>query len=138
MPVHEAIRFWQREYSRPASSSHKHSSGCDHSWSKDSKRYTYNICHLYGLEGSRISYSAHSCYSMQVRSYRIREYSLFMPVCAGYDHSWCKDSKRYTYNICHCMVWKGPELYFCTPRRVSRKLWTVEETVSWMQQLHKR
>ncbi|XP_072033513.1 DNA primase large subunit-like [Amphiura filiformis] len=64
MPVHEAIRFWQREYSQP-SSNHSHSTGCDHSWSKDRKRYTYNIRHLYGLEGSRTNYRAHSCYAMQ-------------------------------------------------------------------------
>ncbi|KAK3611195.1 hypothetical protein CHS0354_009447 [Potamilus streckersoni] len=60
MPVHEALMFWRKEYSHETSKN-----GCSHTWSSNEKRYTYNIRHLYGLEGSRINYRGHCCSSLQ-------------------------------------------------------------------------
>ncbi|XP_066264384.1 uncharacterized protein [Branchiostoma lanceolatum] len=56
LPVQEAVDFWQQEYSKPACRD-----GCTHHWARDGRRYTYNIRHLYGLEGSRINYRSHCC-----------------------------------------------------------------------------
>ncbi len=55
----EALAFWSWHYSRHAIPSSE--AGCSHSWKKDMRRYVYSIGHLYGLEGSRRNYSAHSC-----------------------------------------------------------------------------
>ncbi|XP_022103190.1 probable DNA primase large subunit [Acanthaster planci] len=67
LPVSEAVRFWQKEYSQP-SCNYGDSRGCTHDWKRDGKRYVYSIRHLYGLEGSRINYKAHSCRAIQERS----------------------------------------------------------------------
>ncbi|XP_038071650.1 probable DNA primase large subunit [Patiria miniata] len=64
LPVSEAVKFWRREYSQP-SCHHGDSAGCTHTWQRDGRRYTYSIRHLYGLEGSRVNYKAHSCRSIQ-------------------------------------------------------------------------
>ncbi|XP_071510470.1 uncharacterized protein [Diadema antillarum] len=64
LPVDDAIQLWRSEYSQP-SGCHGSTGGCQHSWARDWKRYTYNIRHLYGLEGSRTNYRAHSCRSIQ-------------------------------------------------------------------------
>ncbi|XP_072181027.1 DNA primase large subunit-like [Diadema setosum] len=64
LPVDDAIQLWKSEYSQP-SGCHGSTGGCQHSWARDWKRYTYNIRHLYGLEGSRTNYRAHSCRSIQ-------------------------------------------------------------------------
>ncbi|XP_053372664.1 uncharacterized protein LOC123561011 [Mercenaria mercenaria] len=61
LSVHEALMFWRKEYSQSPSNN----DGCCHTWSKDEGRYTYNIRHLYGLEGSRINYRGHSCTALQ-------------------------------------------------------------------------
>ncbi|KAL3854974.1 hypothetical protein ACJMK2_014208 [Sinanodonta woodiana] len=60
MSVHEALMFWRKEYSLET-----FKSDCSHTWSSNEKRYTYNIRHLYGLEGSRINYRGHCCSSLQ-------------------------------------------------------------------------
>ena len=57
--------FWRNEYSHQCK--HKEIK-CLHSWDKDAKRFIYNIRHLYGLEGGRTNYSAHTCASLQVNS----------------------------------------------------------------------
>ncbi|XP_065343639.1 uncharacterized protein LOC135941828 [Cloeon dipterum] len=62
MPVKEAIDFWRREYSTPAS---KCGANCSHSWQKDERRYVYSIRHLYGLEGARTNYAAPACLNLQ-------------------------------------------------------------------------
>ena len=54
--------FWKKEYSH----SPTNNNGCCHNWAENEKRYTYNIRHLYGLEGSRINYRGHSCKALQV------------------------------------------------------------------------
>jgi len=59
--ANEAILFWQQEYSKAS----KHRT-CKHDWYNNASRYVYNIRHLYGLEGSRKNYRAHSCQSLQV------------------------------------------------------------------------
>ncbi|XP_071823307.1 uncharacterized protein [Apostichopus japonicus] len=65
LPMTEALTFWKHEYSLPeVDKSGKEING-EHSWQKDRKRYTYNIRHLYGLEGSKIDYKAHSCKFLQ-------------------------------------------------------------------------
>lgn len=56
--------FWRNEYSQKCKD-HKETK-CLHSWNKDAKRYIYNIRHLYGLEGCRINYRAHTCATLQV------------------------------------------------------------------------
>ncbi|KAI8494084.1 hypothetical protein Bbelb_284310, partial [Branchiostoma belcheri] len=56
LPVQEALSFWKQEYSRPGCGE-----GCTHHWDRDGRRYTYNIRHLYGLEGSRVNYRSHCC-----------------------------------------------------------------------------
>lgn len=61
LPVHEALMFWRQEYSHLPSNK----KSCSHDWSRDEARYSYNIRHLYGLEGSRINYRGHSCQSLQ-------------------------------------------------------------------------
>ncbi|KAL5005853.1 hypothetical protein ScPMuIL_017011 [Solemya velum] len=61
LPLHEALVFWRNEYSKDATSK----DGCVHTWQEHEGRYTYNIRHLYGLEGSRINYRAHCCQSLQ-------------------------------------------------------------------------
>ncbi|XP_033101372.1 DNA primase large subunit-like isoform X1 [Anneissia japonica] len=65
LSVNDAINFWKMEYSRPQKSKIDAHHACSHSWSKDAKRYTYSIRHLYGLEGSHINYRSHSCTSIQ-------------------------------------------------------------------------
>jgi len=65
LPVEDCLELLRSEYSRPAlqnGQQHK----CEHSWDKDAKRYTYGTRHLYGLEGGRVNYSAHTCQSIQV------------------------------------------------------------------------
>ncbi|XP_059474405.1 uncharacterized protein LOC132196042 [Neocloeon triangulifer] len=62
MPVKDAIAFWRRHYSMPATCC---GSNCTHSWQKDERRYVYSIRHLYGLEGSRTNYSAPMCSTLQ-------------------------------------------------------------------------
>ncbi|XP_029644035.1 DNA primase large subunit isoform X1 [Octopus sinensis] len=65
LPVHEAIMFWRNEYSQSCADA-KTAGSCNHTWHKDEKRYVYNIRHLYGLEGSRVNYRAHTCSHIQV------------------------------------------------------------------------
>ncbi|XP_070570523.1 uncharacterized protein [Ptychodera flava] len=64
LSVSDALQFWKTEYSKTHCG---HGEGCTHNWAKDGKRYTYNIRHLYGLEGSCTEYRAHSCRSIQER-----------------------------------------------------------------------
>ncbi|XP_071791342.1 uncharacterized protein [Asterias amurensis] len=64
LPITQALRFWQREYSQTPRC-HENTPGCTHNWQRDGRRYTYSIRHLYGLEGSRVNYRAHSCRSLQ-------------------------------------------------------------------------
>ncbi|XP_013421355.1 DNA primase large subunit isoform X1 [Lingula anatina] len=61
LPVHEALRFWREEYSQEP----HHSAGCRHNWREERDRYTYNIRHLYGLEGARKNYRGHDCDTIQ-------------------------------------------------------------------------
>ncbi|KAK3082675.1 hypothetical protein FSP39_002306 [Pinctada imbricata] len=63
MPIYEALQFWRSEYSKMSTSSED---GCHHHWQQNSRRYTYNIRHLYGLEGSKVNYKGHCCLSLQV------------------------------------------------------------------------
>ncbi|XP_013781854.2 DNA primase large subunit-like isoform X2 [Limulus polyphemus] len=70
LPVEEAIKFWEKEYSQPPTCGHSSSlsrTGCSHEWSKDHRRYVYNVRHLYGCEGGRKDYSAHCCGALQTR-----------------------------------------------------------------------
>ncbi|BFZ16460.1 hypothetical protein BsWGS_19499 [Bradybaena similaris] len=64
LPVNDALLLWKREYSVPTKSSK--SKICQHRWQGNERRYIYNIRHLYGLEGSRTNYRAHSCSAIQV------------------------------------------------------------------------
>lgn len=57
MTVDEALGFWREEYSQP----HTCTCACSHNWQTDTRRFTYSIRHLYGLEGSRKNYSAPNC-----------------------------------------------------------------------------
>jgi len=67
LPVDDCVQLIRTEYSRPAVQfDQKHK--CEHSWDKDSRRYTYGTRHLYGLEGARKEYSSHSCFAIQVRT----------------------------------------------------------------------
>ncbi|ELU11283.1 hypothetical protein CAPTEDRAFT_208161 [Capitella teleta] len=59
LPLNEALHFWRQEYSQP---------GPRHSWKDEERRYTYNIRHLYGLEGSRRNYRSHCCESLQIET----------------------------------------------------------------------
>lgn len=63
LPVHEALLLWKREYSTPVTNA---SASCHHGWHGNERRYIYNIRHLYGLEGNRVNYKAHSCSTIQV------------------------------------------------------------------------
>lgn len=38
---------------------------CGHSWDDSKRRYIYSIEHLYGKQGSRKNYKAHSCDTLQ-------------------------------------------------------------------------
>lgn len=64
MAVDQALAFWREEYSQPHTCTHS----CSHNWQTDEKRFTYSIRHLYGLEGSRKSYSAPNCSAICVRA----------------------------------------------------------------------
>ena len=55
-----------------------------HSWQKDSRRLTYSVGHLYGVEGGRKSYSAHSCSSIREAGASSANAQLVCPF-AGYD-----------------------------------------------------
>ncbi|BFZ10614.1 hypothetical protein BsWGS_13652 [Bradybaena similaris] len=66
LPVNDALLLWKREYSVPTKSSK--SKICQHCWQGNERRYIYNIRHLYGLEGSRTNYRAHSCSAIQNRA----------------------------------------------------------------------
>lgn len=61
LPIDEALLFWEKEYSKPITGY----SVCSHLWSKESRRYKYNIRHLYGQEGSNKTYLSHSCKTLQ-------------------------------------------------------------------------
>ena len=61
----EADKFWSHQYSKKAST---HTS-CSHSWQNNGKKFGYSLDHLYGLTGGRKNYSAHSCVSIQDRSF---------------------------------------------------------------------
>ncbi|XP_021351251.1 DNA primase large subunit-like [Mizuhopecten yessoensis] len=61
MPVHEALMFWRKEYLKPTNAN----DNCSHSWQQDGRRYTYNIRHLYGLEGACTNYRGHCCTTLQ-------------------------------------------------------------------------
>ncbi|KAH9490003.1 hypothetical protein Btru_036233 [Bulinus truncatus] len=68
LPLHDALLLWKHEYS-------KHDSvGSHKGWVGNEKRYIYNIRHLYGLEGGRINYRAHSCHFIQGRSLTLGDY----------------------------------------------------------------
>lgn len=69
MPMTEAMKFWQREYSKPIANQ----PNCVHTWEKEVRRYSYSIRHLYGHEGSRIVRSAKHCAKMQDMSLALRE-----------------------------------------------------------------
>lgn len=60
----ENAKFWACYYSKECKPNVK--CCCAHSWNKDHKKFLYNIRHLYGLEGGKISYGAHSCRAIQV------------------------------------------------------------------------
>ncbi|BFZ17334.1 hypothetical protein BsWGS_20373 [Bradybaena similaris] len=66
LPVNDALLLWKREYSVPTKSSK--SKICQHRWQDNERWYIYNIRHLYGLEGSRTNYRAHSCSAIQDRA----------------------------------------------------------------------
>lgn len=57
MKIEEALEYWRNEYSKP----HLNVSVCSHQWQKDSRKYTYSIKHMYGLEGSRKKYKSPTC-----------------------------------------------------------------------------
>lgn len=57
MKIDDALEYWRNEYSKP----HLNVSVCCHQWQKDSRKYTYSIKHMYGLEGSRKKYQAPTC-----------------------------------------------------------------------------
>ncbi|XP_076335255.1 DNA primase large subunit-like isoform X2 [Tachypleus tridentatus] len=70
LPVEGAIKFWEKEYSQSPACGHSSSLshiGCTHEWSKDCRRYVYSLRHLYGCEGGRKDYTAHSCRALQTR-----------------------------------------------------------------------
>ncbi|KAH9524401.1 hypothetical protein Btru_054436 [Bulinus truncatus] len=68
LPLHDALLLWKHEYS-------KHDSvGSHKGWVGNEKRYIYNIRHLYGHEGGRINYRAHSCHFIQGRSLTLGDY----------------------------------------------------------------
>ncbi|XP_064646367.1 uncharacterized protein LOC135499507 [Lineus longissimus] len=75
LTVHESLKFWKQEYSQPA----KDDSTRD--WQKKTKHYTYSIRHLYGLEGSRINYRAHTCQALQSISLSPRDVA-----CCPFSH----------------------------------------------------
>ncbi|XP_015509476.1 DNA primase large subunit [Neodiprion lecontei] len=57
MTVDESLVFWRLEYSQP----HTCTCSCSHNWQSDTRRFTYSIRHLYGLEGSRKNYNTPNC-----------------------------------------------------------------------------
>lgn len=61
MPLEEAIEFWKLEYNKSPNGTNT----CCHNWGKDEKKFIYEIRHLYGLEGSRKSYTSVSCSRLQ-------------------------------------------------------------------------
>uniref|UniRef100_A0A915K9A2 DNA primase large subunit n=1 Tax=Romanomermis culicivorax TaxID=13658 RepID=A0A915K9A2_ROMCU len=66
LPLNESIKFWAGHYSKECNFDGKSAyCSCNHNWSKDSKRYSYNIRHLYGLEGGKKNYAAHCCRAVQ-------------------------------------------------------------------------
>jgi DNA primase large subunit len=64
--VDDCIQLIKTEYSLPARQVGQRNHACEHSWHTDSRRYKYGTRHLYGLEGGRKNYSAHTCQSIQV------------------------------------------------------------------------
>jgi len=60
MSLTESISFWSHFYCRPLSGS----SSCCHDWSREERRYRYNIEHLYGRRGAMKNYSSQSCQSV--------------------------------------------------------------------------
>ncbi|XP_037077852.1 probable DNA primase large subunit [Pollicipes pollicipes] len=64
LPLEENLRFWQREYSRPAGDG----SVCTHTWARCQRRYVYSVRHMYGLEGRRWPCDSHSCETLQERA----------------------------------------------------------------------
>lgn len=65
----ESVIFWSHHYSKQNFSKNC----CSHSWQEDAKKYEYSINHLYGNNGTRKNYSAHSCESIANRSTSINE-----------------------------------------------------------------
>ena len=68
LPIHEALQFWMQEYAQESTQNASNKHGCHHNWRTDGRRYTYNIRHMYDLEGSRINYRGHCCGSIQVKN----------------------------------------------------------------------
>ncbi|CAN7937802.1 unnamed protein product [Ixodes hexagonus] len=65
LPLAESLVFWEHFYSRRAG----HGASCAHEWQKDGRQLRYSVRHMYGLEGARRDYTAHSCLRLQDRDY---------------------------------------------------------------------
>ncbi|CAL1543517.1 unnamed protein product, partial [Lymnaea stagnalis] len=65
LPVHDALLLWKHQYSEPVASNLSEACG---RWQGNERRYIYNIRHLYGFEGARVNYKAHSCAFLQEKS----------------------------------------------------------------------
>lgn len=61
LPLSESLLFWEHFYSRPAGQG----ATCSHKWHKDGRQLRYSVRHMYGLEGARKDYTAHSCRRLQ-------------------------------------------------------------------------
>ncbi|XP_060519221.1 uncharacterized protein LOC132697684 isoform X2 [Cylas formicarius] len=61
MKLDDSMKFWESAYSKRRSVC----SSCAHSWQGNEERYIYGIRHMYGLEGSRRSYSVKSCQQIE-------------------------------------------------------------------------
>lgn len=61
LSLEQSLLFWKHHFSQEAG----HTSNCSHTWQKNQSYIQYSLRHMYGMEGAKKDYTAHSCAQLQ-------------------------------------------------------------------------